>query len=99
AASSFTSSTTRTSWNARTSRDRKSTRLNSSHGSNSYAVFCLKKNTNLFNSSVSYSNRCVCQDASLRVLGDYPITVFQDKTNGCHSWLRLAWEVTVLEAL
>src|SRR5207245_10864124 len=25
--------------------DRKSTRLNSSHGSNSYAVFCLKKNT------------------------------------------------------
>src|SRR5207245_5776044 len=27
----------------RTSRDRKSTRLNSSHGSISYAVFCLKK--------------------------------------------------------
>jgi len=54
---------------------------------------------NLFNSSVSYSDRCVCQDASLRVLGDYPITVFQDKTHGCHSWLRLAWEVTVLEAL
>src|SRR5207245_10429514 len=26
-------------------RDRKSTRLNSSHGSNSYAVFCLKKKT------------------------------------------------------
>src|SRR5207249_8032969 len=26
-------------------RDRKSTRLNSSHVSNSYAVFCLKKNT------------------------------------------------------
>src|SRR5207245_10960611 len=25
-------------------RDRKSTRLNSSHGSSSYAVFCLKKN-------------------------------------------------------
>src|SRR5207245_11326675 len=25
--------------------DRKSTRLNSSHGSSSYAVFCLKKNT------------------------------------------------------
>src|SRR5207245_6999744 len=25
--------------------DRKSTRLNSSHGSNSYAVFCLKKKT------------------------------------------------------
>src|SRR5207302_8253178 len=27
-------------------RDRKSTRLNSSHVKNSYAVFCLKKNTN-----------------------------------------------------
>src|SRR5438128_3855800 len=27
---------------ARRRRDRKSTRLNSSHGSNSYAVFCLK---------------------------------------------------------
>src|SRR2546427_4862333 len=26
-------------------RDRKSTRLNSSHSQNSYAVFCLKKNT------------------------------------------------------
>src|SRR5208282_6899870 len=29
-----------------TSRDRKSTRLNSSHGSTSYAVFCLKKKKN-----------------------------------------------------
>src|SRR3712207_8143374 len=28
------------------SRDRKSTRLNSSHANISYAVFCLKKNTN-----------------------------------------------------
>src|SRR5208282_4004002 len=29
-------------------RDRKSTRLNSSHGSISYAVFCLKKKNNAF---------------------------------------------------
>src|SRR3712207_7471403 len=29
--------------------DRKSTRLNSSHANISYAVFCLKKKTNLFN--------------------------------------------------
>src|SRR5438094_5874645 len=29
------------------SRDRKSTRLNSSHRTNSYAVFCLKKKTGL----------------------------------------------------
>ena len=54
---------------------------------------------NLFNSSVSYPDGCVCQDASLRVLGDYPITVLQDKTHRCHSWLRLACGITVLEAL
>src|SRR2546422_6261200 len=30
-------------WNERYGRDRKSTRLNSSHGYISYAVFCLKK--------------------------------------------------------
>src|SRR3989337_4123966 len=32
-------------WGRRASQDRKSTRLNSSHGSISYAVFCLKKKT------------------------------------------------------
>src|SRR2546422_1557115 len=31
--------------------DRKSTRLNSSHGYISYAVFCLKKKNDLFNSA------------------------------------------------
>src|SRR3989337_3145968 len=38
--------------------DRKSTRLNSSHGSISYAVFCLKKNNTRLNSShgsISYA--------------------------------------------
>src|SRR5437868_8804472 len=35
---------------AREVRDRKSTRLNSSHVSISYAVFCLKKKNNLLNS-------------------------------------------------
>src|SRR3712207_8090815 len=35
-------------------RDRKSTRLNSSHANISYAVFCLKKKTK--NQSVSYLN-------------------------------------------
>src|SRR3712207_8286009 len=34
------------SWLHRTGRDRKSTRLNSSHANISYAVFCLKKKTN-----------------------------------------------------
>src|SRR3989337_762967 len=33
---------------AGSARDRKSTRLNSSHGSISYAVFCLKQNTLTF---------------------------------------------------
>src|SRR2546429_3557850 len=32
---------------AKSSQDRKSTRLNSSHGYISYAVFCLKKKTNI----------------------------------------------------
>src|SRR6266511_4960286 len=36
-------------------RDRKSTRLNSSHVKMSYAVFCLKKKKNLNTSDVSYS--------------------------------------------
>src|SRR5207245_5421759 len=34
-------------------RDRKSTRLNSSHGSISYAVFCLKKKTRMYASRIS----------------------------------------------
>src|SRR6266568_7583887 len=36
----------------RDSRDRKSTRLNSSHSSISYAVFCLKKKKKKYNSPV-----------------------------------------------
>src|SRR5687768_17970979 len=38
-------------WTDRTVGDRKSTRLNSSHGYISYAVFCLKKKTNIVPSS------------------------------------------------
>src|SRR3712207_6929249 len=37
----------RTVWLYTTPRDRKSTRLNSSHANISYAVFCLKKKNNL----------------------------------------------------
>src|SRR2546429_9918956 len=36
-----------TSWGKAANRDRKSTRLNSSHGYISYAVFCLKKKKNI----------------------------------------------------
>src|SRR2546429_2853032 len=40
---------------SRSPRDRKSTRLNSSHGYISYAVFCLKKKKN--NRTTSYGNQ------------------------------------------
>src|SRR6201746_2885805 len=40
--------------------DRKSTRLNSSHMSISYAVFCLKKNTRLNSSHMSISYAVFC---------------------------------------
>src|SRR2546429_4013328 len=49
----------------RVDRDRKSTRLNSSHGYISYAVFCLKKKNNLYSprrllrSSLSTTS-CAC---------------------------------------
>src|SRR5438128_4802085 len=36
--------------------DRKSTRLNSSHGSISYAVFCLKKKKNITNTTTDTHN-------------------------------------------
>jgi hypothetical protein len=55
--------------------------------------------TNLIDSSVSYSEGSVCQDASLRVLGDDPIAILEDETHVVHSWLRLSCEMTVLEAL
>src|SRR5438105_5940371 len=48
-------------WNKRTGKDRKSTRLNSSHEWISYAVFCLKK-----------KNR---HDCSVRSAGSSPIEV------------------------
>src|SRR2546426_7901000 len=41
------------------SRDRKSTRLNSSHLVISYAVFCLKKNTKTSRTKWLYSSECV----------------------------------------
>src|SRR5438128_9289742 len=41
----------------RAPKDRKSTRLNSSHGSISYAVFCLKKNTDPRISLLDSSNK------------------------------------------
>src|SRR3712207_7787431 len=37
-------------------RDRKSTRLNSSHANISYAVFCLKKKKNIIHNKFTYNN-------------------------------------------
>src|SRR2546422_6431380 len=52
-------------------RDRKSTRLNSSHGYISYAVFCLKKKKNRMRTIVNFRlaedrrrTRCCCRAAS-----------------------------------
>src|SRR5699024_12659039 len=50
-------STRATWWNATCSTDRKSTRLNSSHVSISYAVFCLKKKKCQTN-GVGFTTRC-----------------------------------------
>src|SRR5256884_9035991 len=47
-------------WPKMTGRDRKSTRLNSSHGYISYAVFCLKKKNNRQNSSNQYTQLHCC---------------------------------------
>src|SRR5687768_17894197 len=61
---SFARRITSISW-AASPRDRKSTRLNSSHGYISYAVFCLKKKTSkqtLHSSSVLNGERiCYCE--------------------------------------
>src|SRR6266568_8496926 len=52
-------------------RDRKSTRLNSSHSSSSYAVFCLKKKTHHFGNTTSASNRDA-QYAIISPTGTHP---------------------------
>src|SRR6266540_2868373 len=62
-----------TPWSASISRDRKSTRLNSSHITNSYAVFCLnKKNKNLLHdrltqlSQIGLANRVTIGQENFR---------------------------------
>src|SRR6202011_5931579 len=51
---------------ATSDRDRKSTRLNSSHRCISYAVFCLKKKHTARKTSFASTRRSPCQDNSLR---------------------------------
>src|SRR5207245_6164275 len=51
-------------------RDRKSTRLNSSHGSISYAVFCLKKKKlrNSYHERIVIINRMICSSCVSMVI-------------------------------
>src|SRR5689334_24717694 len=55
-------------WMADSARDRKSTRLNSSHSSISYAVFCLKKKNHLHGSyhCEVEPDSLLCNDPGLR---------------------------------
>src|SRR2546422_7438316 len=54
----------RPAWLSSSRRDRKSTRLNSSHGYISYAVFCLKKKKkNTHHNSISHETFPQCQGA------------------------------------
>src|SRR2546429_2308262 len=53
------------------SRDRKSTRLNSSHGYISYAVFCLKKNTSELQSRLHLVCRLLLEKKSTRTDGHF----------------------------
>src|SRR2546427_5238759 len=62
-----------------TEKDRKSTRLNSSHSQISYAVFCLKKKkkrnrSTLKSSAVNYSHTLATLDADLLELYHPPVT-------------------------
>src|SRR5437868_8983786 len=46
--------------------DRKSTRLNSSHVSISYAVFCLKKKNTIPDQRIKINIRCIARDRSIK---------------------------------
>src|SRR6202050_3613110 len=62
--------------------DRKSTRLNSSHGSISYAVFCLKKNKNQVGEFIfEFVEKVAEEDKAPKItvmLIDLPIVFFSD---------------------
>src|SRR2546430_1149078 len=53
-------------WSA-PARDRKSTRLNSSHSQISYAVFCLKKKKNKFNITFARFGNCHSDSVSVTI--------------------------------
>src|SRR5689334_23585100 len=65
-----------------TARDRKSTRLNSSHSSTSYAVFCLKKKNIITPSGTSTSEKRRFRYYSFRLaISSFPSPVSVDRPN------------------
>src|SRR5258707_1449274 len=66
------------------SRDRKSTRLNSSHANISYAVFCLKKkNKKLYAEDADVSRGAWCDKH--RKVGDQHKETVKPRVKGCHA--------------
>src|SRR3989449_5710535 len=63
--------------------DRKSTRLNSSHGYISYAVFCLKKKNKKISNTISLSVRVACVYLSFQTSRNIPKSLQSNKL--CHS--------------
>src|SRR6266511_3451476 len=63
-------------------RDRKSTRLNSSHVKNSYAVFCLKKKTN---GTVQALGKCLDVSDGTRADGT-PVKLYACNGTGAQVW-------------
>src|SRR2546429_878704 len=53
--------------------DRKSTRLNSSHGYISYAVFCLKKKNNTLASIITHTTNCRHDHVSYSMSHNFPL--------------------------
>src|SRR6266852_5673162 len=79
--------------------DRKSTRLNSSHGSISYAVFCLKKKrTRCGVRESSTESRCAWPAAAAETRGTAGAAVGAPVRNGLHAADALAWSLHFLFA-
>src|SRR5205809_2495968 len=79
------------SW-AKWSRDRKSTRLNSSHGYRSYAVFCLKKKIDHPAAIAAFVAK-----TNEKYRTEYSIEFFSSPSNACFR-VRPAWAFGLTES-
>src|SRR2546429_89663 len=68
-----------------TQRDRKSTRLNSSHGYISYAVFCLKKKTIRHQLTIPSITEALDEEKSLNMLGTFVKNWFRYESHFVHA--------------